>query len=48
MWKDGFWALVGSLVGGCGEVLKQHLTIGKADEQVDSELFGEVLSCFSS
>ena len=31
----------------CGEVMKEHLTIGKADKQGDSELFGEVLSFFS-
>ena len=41
----GFGGVYG---GGCGEVLKQHLTIGKADKQGDSELFGEVLNCFSS
>ena len=30
----------------CGEVLKKHLTIGKADKQRDLGLFGEVLTCF--
>jgi len=30
--------------GGCGEVIEKHLTIGKADKQGDSGLFGEVLT----
>jgi hypothetical protein len=37
--------------GGCGgvsgEVMKKHLTIGKADKHWDLELFGEVLAYFS-
>ena len=32
--------------GGCGEVMKKHLTIGKADKQGDLGLFGEVLGYF--
>ena len=32
--------------GGCGEVMKKHLTIRKADKQWVSALYGEVLSYF--
>ena len=32
--------------GGCGEVMKKHLTIGKADKQGDLGLFGEVSGYF--
>jgi len=32
--------------GGCGEVMKKHLTIRKADKQWGSALYGEVLSYF--
>ena len=32
--------------GGCGEVMKKHLTIGKADKQGNLGLFGEVLGYF--
>ena len=40
--------MVGGVSGGvCGEVMKKHLTIGKADKQGDVGLFGEVLSYFT-
>ena len=39
--------MVGGVSGGvCGEVMKKHLTIGKADKQGDVGLFGEVLGYF--
>ena len=41
---DGWWG-AGEV---CGEVLKKHLTIGKADKQRDLGLFGEVLTCCST
>ena len=35
--------MVGGMVGGYGEVIKKHLTIGRADKQRGSGPFGEVL-----
>ena len=44
----GVFSLFGGVSGGvCGEVMKKHLTIGKADKQGDVGLFGEVLSYFT-
>ena len=44
----GWWVLMdgGAFGEGYGEVIQKHLTIRKADKQWDSELFGEMLTCF--
>ena len=46
---DGCCWVVGGVSGGvCGEVMKKHLTIRKADKQGDLAQFGEVLAFFST